>query len=98
MASAKEAQEREKEARALDLRYLMGLPAFERWFQHLMAITNTFGLTETLQANQDFRAQARRGVGLEVCAALAQADRKKAAELFAKTFTDVLTPPQEQSE
>lgn len=52
----------------------------------------TFEHTETLQASHDFRALARRGVGMEISAELGRADRKAATELMAKMLYAPLDP------
>lgn len=95
---AEDAEQMRREQLRRDLQRLMPLPEFQRWYQHLMAKCNTFGLTETLQVNVDMRAQARRGVGLEICTELVDADRNAATALFALTFADVLTPSPELPE
>lgn len=97
-AAALQAEQLRREQLRRDLSRLLPMPEFQRWFQHLMVKCNTFGLTETLQVNVDMRAQARRGVGLEICTELVDADAKAAAQLFAATFADVLTPLPESSE
>jgi hypothetical protein len=95
---ADDAEQVRREQLRRDLQRLMALPEFQRWYQHLMAKCNTFGLTETLQVNVDMRAQARRGIGLEICTELVDADRNAATTLFALTFADVLTPSPELPE
>ena len=94
-ASAKAAAVRLKLAQDqldADLRTLLPSPAFQRYLQHLAVKCGTFDLKETLQANVDFREQARRGVGMEINKEVARADARFAAELFSKMLFTVLEP------
>lgn len=87
-----EQERRRLEQLNADLRVLMVQPAFQRYAQHLMAKCGTFGLSETLQAGVDFRNQARRGVGVEICAEWGQADRATAAQMMAEMLYTTLEP------